>query len=529
MIKNLEDLLSKGRFDDANKLLAENRQKLETWRYDCLSAAVSLSSSDFASARRKLEAAVLQQPDNWLPNHLLAKLHTKLGNGPTALMYARVAHTSNPKDQQTLLFLLHSLLDNGRVDETLSILESLSQSQQQLLPVRLAFVSCFRAKRRFEEALDLLKKLELEHSNNATVMRLRADIEGDLNSERGMVFYERALHKQEQGKAKRDNLTRWNAALHFLRGRRFEMGWDCWEAGFEPEVGTMARALPDAVKSIHRIKYDQSIPEEGWLLIVPEQGIGDQILFLSGLSDMMASTSNTNWLLVGDVRLTPILKRTYPQLIVANPGIIDGWNTNSLPKAGFIPYGSILPRVRPTTEAFNAAAKHAYLRPNSKMVEEFREHLTLKAGGRRIIGISWAGGYWQTQKQNKTLSLSSWAPLLRKDYLFVSLQYGNTTAEQALVKELKLPLLFVIGIDFKVELDRWFALALATDEIISISTALVHFTGAAGHKTSIVMPEQQGPWVLGNNDKEHMVYPNVSIYRPNKNESISELLVSALK
>ena len=65
-----------------------------------------------------------------------------------------------------------------------------------------------------------------------------------------------------------------------------------------------------------------------------------------------------------------------------------------------------------------------------------------------------------------------------------------------------------------------FAIAAACDGIISVSTALVHFAGACGQKVGIVMPEPQGPWILGIDDEWSIAYPNVAIFRRNRDEPL---------
>ena len=57
-----------------------------------------------------------------------------------------------------------------------------------------------------------------------------------------------------------------------------------------------------------------------------------------------------------------------------------------------------------------------------------------------------------------------------------------------------------------------------------MSTALVHFAGAIGQKVAVVMPGEQGPWHLGLKDTESTAYKNVKIFRPTKQESLSELI-----
>ena len=55
-------------------------------------------------------------------------------------------------------------------------------------------------------------------------------------------------------------------------------------------------------------------------------------------------------------------------------------------------------------------------------------------------------------------------------------------------------------------------------------TALVHFAGACGQKVGIVMPEPQGPWILGIEDTWSIAYPNVAIFRRDREETVRDLV-----
>ena len=155
---------------------------------------------------------------------------------------------------------------------------------------------------------------------------------------------------------------------------------------------------------------------------------------------------------------------------------------------------------------------------------QYQKQLRDIAKGRPIVGISWKGGYWESQKKAKALGIENWLPIFERGALCVNLQYGDTSADENLIKEKGYELVSFPSIDFKVKLDDWLAIAAACDGIISVSTALVHFAGACGQKVGIVMPEPQGPWILGIDDEWSIAYPNVAIFRRNRDESVTELV-----
>ena len=84
-------------------------------------------------------------------------------------------------------------------------------------------------------------------------------------------------------------------------------------------------------------------------------------------------------------------------------------------------------------------------------------------------------------------------------------------------------------LNFKNDLEDWLAISAACDGIISVSTALVHFAGACGQKVAIVMPEPQGPWILGLKEDWSIAYPEVGIFRRDHNEPIRNLVQRVAK
>ena len=313
----------------------------------------------------------------------------------------------------------------------------------------------------------------------------------------------------------------WNMALHLLRTREFERGWKYWELGFDKEVGTMGRNLPGLLKIAKRADHQDKIDTDKWTMISVEQGIGDQVLFLSAMDQAIEEFKKV--IFVCESRMAPIIRRSFPEIEIAQPGIIEAWNECHLPNNGFIPLGSILPRYRPTLESFTER-RRPFLQVDGDLYANYHAQLRDIAKGRPIVGISWKGGYWENQKRNKALEIENWLPIFEQGALCVNLQYGETSKEQAFIAERGYEMLNFPKLDFKKDLDHWLALSAACDGIISVSTALVHFAGACGQKVAVIMPEPQGPWILGTDDQWSIAYPDVLLFRRHQDEHVRHLV-----
>jgi hypothetical protein len=291
-------------------------------------------------------------------------------------------------------------------------------------------------------------------------------------------------------------------------------------------MGVFGRKLPYNFKNTFRADKCDVDPEK-WTMICVEQGIGDQLTFLSALPDAVNEFKKIFF--VCEHRMLPILRRSFPSLNLTSDGKFGDINLfESVIKGalGYIPLGSLLERYRPTLNSF-IDNKQAFISVDKDMYYGFRTPLTKLANGRRIIGISWKSNVTRNLELVKNIDFLDWLPLFDKDNLIVNLQYGDTSSEQAFVKSLGLEMLSFNNLDFTKDLDQWLALSAACDGIISVSTSLVHFAGSCGQRVAVVMPFKQGHWSLGLDETESIFYPRVSILRRQNNQPLSSLLLSA--
>jgi tetratricopeptide (TPR) repeat protein len=520
--KSFQSILRAGDIN-AGKQYVKNLKGFPAWKVNCYWAAFYVALNDLAKAEQYLQRALLGGRDEYLPQFLYAQFLLKIGEGSRSLQFSRRAAEINPESLECMLLLLQTLMDNARTEEALALIKRLPKEKRESKGVIFAQASALRSEGYHSDALKIIQQYRNQSPNDLTAMRLEADIVADKDSQLGVQYYQKAIDLDSKKRRDPDPALKWNSALHFLRTRDFKNGWDNWEFGFSPKVGTLGRKVPPQLKRLDRVSFDQEMKNhaEKWLIVVPEQGVGDQVLFLSGLRQLVEE--HPRIILVSDHRMYPILKRSFPTLTIAYPGIIDDWNYLALPSLGYFPYGSIFPRFRPSVEAFTQY-KAPFFIPNKKNSSQIRAMLESRSHGRRLIGISWKGGFWTAQKRNKSIDSNSFFKSLSKGYSYVNLQYGDTSSERELAKEMGLNLISFEGIDFTTNLDFWNDIISAVDQVVSISTAVVHFAGAMGKRVDILLPESQGPWILGLDDHEHIAYRNVYIHRSVSERNLPKIL-----
>jgi tetratricopeptide (TPR) repeat protein len=442
---------------------------------------------------------------NLIPTYL------KLRDSKKAVAFGEQAYAAMPKNISVASNYVAALLQEQQHSKALEVLKPHHDPARPNIAVVSNLISIYRALFMKEEVDKLLHLAEEKFGDKPEMKKLRADS----LTERDPVQALQALKEVLSGDP--DSITmRWNMSLLQLRCGEFADGWINYDNGLLPEVGKIGRPLPKMFEGGRRIIDMDTIDPQKWTFAVCEQGIGDQVLFLGVLNKFLKEFPKT--VLVAEKRMRPILERSFPRMPVYSygSGVLPAMNPEMI--NGFVPIGSFQKRYRNSREDF-LATRSIYLNPDQAKVAKFRNTLLAKTGAKKVVGFSWKGGYWERAQKTKTLDIELWDPIFRRDdIIFVSLQYGEVAKEKEYTASRYKNVRWIDGLDFKKDLDGWFALSCACDEILSVSTALVHFAGAAGRSVHLMLSDRGAPFIWGLQGEESIAYPDVKIHRKGVDE-----------
>jgi hypothetical protein len=233
------------------------------------------------------------------------------------------------------------------------------------------------------------------------------------------------------------------------------------------------------------------------VLVLAEQGVGDEIMFANTLPDLIAEIGADGRLVLSvDPRLTELFQRSFPTVEVcahATPrlggrarrqtaapvrGRIDAWT----------PLASLAQRYRRTAADF---PRVPYLRADDARVAHWRSWL---GGERPAIGLTWRSGKLSGDRQRFYPALARWAELLRiPGVQFVNLQYGDCAQDLARLQELGgVEIRQPPGLNIKDDLDDLAALCTALDAVVSVQNATGALAGACG--APVVFVAGPGSW-----------------------------------
>jgi tetratricopeptide (TPR) repeat protein len=469
-----------------------------------------------------LESYQLNQNQNLALANLIPT-YLKLRDSKKAVAFGEQALKVMANNQSVVMNYVTALLQEQQHTKALEILKPSFDQKNPTLPTLSVLIAIYRALFMKEEVEQLLSLAEKHFGDRPEMQKLRADSMTEKDPVEALKrMKEVSLHDP-------DSITiKWNMSLLQLRCGEFQEGWINYDNGLLPEVGKIGRPIPKMFHGAQCIVNMRDIDPKKWVFAVCEQGIGDQILFLGVLNNFIADFPKT--VLIGEKRMRGILSRSFPGVPVYSygAGVLPAMNTSII--NGYVPIGSFQKKYRGSIDEY-LSTRSVYLKPDEQKVEQYRKVLLEKTGASRVIGFSWKGGYWERAQKTKTLEIEHWEPIFkREDIIFVSLQYGEVSREKEYVAKRYKNVKWIDGIDFKKDLDSWFALSCACDEIISVSTALVHFAGAAGKSVHLLLSDRGAPFIWGLDGDRSIAYENVKIYRKQAdepNEQFFEKVASA--
>lgn len=268
--------------------------------------------------------------------------------------------------------------------------------------------------------------------------------------------------------------ARFNLGLLCLADGRLETGWDGYAARFESrQVGTRGR------RSSRPLWQGEAL-EGKRLLIWPEQGLGDELMFACLYPAVMAAAAE-RCRIEADRRLVPLLTRTLPTADILG---VDRTAAAAAPAdaAAFdvhVPAGSLAAILRPKLRDWPPSTPALIV--GQGRVREMEARLAPLRSG-LLVGLCWRSNRITAERAGQYAPLAQWEPILRIDGVsFVSLQYDADEAELSAV-ELRVGRSIARwpDLDLKQDQEGVAALIRCLDLVLSAPTAVGEMAGAVG-------------------------------------------------
>ena len=456
---------------------------------------------DMSSALNDYNKAVILEPQNvsFLKNKI--NILRKQKNYPEALVNIDKILLITPDDVEVLNNRGVILFEQKKYDEAIL-------SYKKALSLKTDFPECLS---NFGNSLAAQKKFDLASEKYSEAIALNPNYHlAYIN--RGHIFkilnyLPRALFDYQKATflAPSDPNAHWNEALCLLTLKNFEDGWSKYEARLDIkdlDILTLGADLPPSLVISHHLP--RSAYRGKRIFLASEQGIGDEIMFLSILPDLLEDALHVT--AQCDARSLALLARSFPEVKFIDKLKVDEISIEEIDVA--IRTGSLGYSYR---RDMTSASGTAYLKSDPTKVEAWKRELP---ADRPLIGLSWRGGTDRTNREGRTATLDDLRPFLEmEDYKFVSIQHGEVSEElERFNRTTSNPIEF-FPVDRLRNLDDLTALIDALDVVVSVQNTNVHLSGALG-KTCFAMMPKVPEWRYGLEGTRMDWYKSVELMRP---------------
>jgi len=248
-----------------------------------------------------------------------------------------------------------------------------------------------------------------------------------------------------------------------------------------------------------------------------DQGLGDIIMFGQCLPQMVADCKEV--ILECAERLVPLMKRNFPECTVYGTLKQSGQDWSHHKQIDAHIHISALPKFYRNSDL--SFPRNAYITPDAQKVGKWMAWLADMP--KPWIGVSWKGGIQQTQKHLRSLTLDQLEPVLSLDGSFIDLSYRDNSAEVASWNARGGNQVITPPIDQN-DYEDTVALLAALDEVVTVTTTVVHACGALG-RTARVLVNSVPMWryAYRTGDNSLIWYPadSVHLYRKTPGEDWS--------
>jgi len=237
------------------------------------------------------------------------------------------------------------------------------------------------------------------------------------------------------------------------------------------------------------------------LLVVGEQGLGDELMFANILPDLATAVGAAGKLMIAvDPRLIPLFKRSFPDAEIGpyQDGKLEGrtarvfqWARENGEPDFYVPIGTPLHLLRKSPRSF---PRVPFLKSDPARTDEFRRRLSALGPG-PYVGVCWRSMVLGAKRRKYFSAIEGWRPVLAQAGVnFVNLQYGDVREELGLAREkLGLTIHHFDDLNLKDDLDGGAALTAACDLVISAPTAAAAMAGALGKEVWFLVASRVWP------------------------------------
>ena len=512
LLQGAVEALNRGDFKGGGALALQALERDERNGFGWYLLAISREvAGDFAGSITCYESALGLLPDHAEIANNLGRLAFRLGQSEVAEKLFRHFLTRFPNHHEGANNLGCALRDQGRFDEAIEVLKACLTVTPQypmvwntLGTVLAEQGDAATAQIFFDQALNLQPDFPKARYNRGNMHLAMGDPAGAFED------CQAALQGQLTPDERQMMLLA-RSTIRIALGQIGE-GWDDYEARLHPDFADVTHFVID------RPRWEPGSDLTGKsLLVIGEQGLGDEILFANILEDLQTALGVAGKLtLAVEARLVGLFQTSFPKArVIAHATFkADGRTFRTLPGLDestidvWTPLASPLRSLRRSVESF--PVRDRYMSADPERVAHWKSVLETAPAGRKV-GLLWKSAVTSGARHRFFSPFDQWAEILATPGIsFINLQYGDCSAELAHARDvLGVEIWTPPGIDLKNDLEDVAALSCALDLVLGFANATLNIAAACGAPAWLI--STPGAWPRLGTDR-YPWYPQVRTY-----------------
>ena len=271
-----------------------------------------------------------------------------------------------------------------------------------------------------------------------------------------------------------------------------------------------------------KLNFQEKLEKNNKILIIKEQGVGDEILFSSIYNDLLNKFSNVK--IECDKRLVEIFNRSFKKNIFFQFGHFSS-SKNTIKNFDNVIYaGSLTKYFRKNEVDFK---KKPFLITLEDKDNKFRKKLQIFKNTKKI-GISWKSVV-NIYGSLKSIKITDFTKIISKDRTIINLQYGNTNEEIKAFNKNENKIYNFENIDLFNDFESLISILKNLDVLVTVSNSTAHFAGALGVPTVLICPKKSSTYYYWDYEEGKTPwYESISIVRFKNSTNYTMNLVNDL-
>lgn len=443
-----------------DKVLARFPEQIELQAHRAM-CLLKLDRKD--EAQSVLEKLHELAPNNVVALKYLAVLTEQANEKAKAETYLRTALENDPQEVEILCLLGKLLLESQREKEAVPFIKRAVKLRPVWATPFNLLGAAYRQQCRFKTALSFYRHAwRIDPNDVGSAVNYGVGL-----LETGRVHESIEQYRQYLAIDPECDQARFNMATALLQIGRLEEGWEAY----------------DARRKMHKLR-DHELPYPDWqgeslqgknILVLAEQGIGDEIWAASMFDDLIARAGHC--IFECEPRLVTLFKRSFPTATIVPRLAHAVVYPQEKPADVKILAMSLARWLRYRFDQF--PGKVGYLLPDPER-QKFWNWRVSQLGPGLKVGISWRSMNVTGTRNDSYTNLSQWAAILAVEGVqFINLQYGDCQAEiDRAREETGVAIHNFRDIDLKDGIDDVAALMASLDVVIAPDNTVGAMAGA---------------------------------------------------